>query len=109
MNVEQAIVIGQKARKMRRQISKKIRPYNLSFNEFEILYVLYSIGEMMPSTIAVKTEQGNSSVSRILHSLLEKKFITIDADYLDRRSVFVKITEMGRELYSTVEKAIRSG
>ena len=63
-----------------------------------------SIGDLMPSTIAAKTEQGNSSVSRILHTLLEKKFITIDADYLDRRSVFVKITDMGRELFSTVEK-----
>ena len=107
MSVDQIISIIQKARKIRQKVSESIQFYSLSFNEFELLYVLTLVNECTPSKLSSVMGQGNSTVSRVLRTLCDKQLITLNTNHIDRRNISVRLTMRGQQLYTKIESRIR--
>ncbi len=100
MDLDQIMSVIQNGRKIRNKISESVQLYSLSFNEFEVLYVLSGQKESTPSKISEAMGQGSSTVSRILRSLCDKQLITLDTNHIDRRNITVKLTVRGEQLYA---------
>ena len=107
MGIDQIMSIIQNGRKIRNKISESVQMYSLSFNEFELLYVLSVQKESTPSKISEAMGQGSSTVSRILRALSDKQLITLDTNHIDRRNITVKFTPRGEQMYAKTISRIK--
>lgn len=73
--------------------------YGLSLNEAMILCTLSESedGRMTSTTIAERTEMTHSHTSKVIRSVEEKVFISRSVGETDKRKMYFKLTEKGKE------------
>jgi len=106
MNIDHVISMIREARAIRQKVDRGLHAYALSFNEFELLYVLNIDKEVTPTAISKLMGQSASTVSRILTSLSEKGLIIIGPSHEDRRKVSVVMSQEGYDLFVASEKKL---
>ena len=84
-------------RALRREIVKELKLNDLSYGEFEILYLLRDNHPLQPSVIVAELNQEPWTVSRMISSLQDKFLISYYNNTEDKRRVFVSITMEGEE------------
>ena len=89
-------------RELRKAIAGYLKASDLSYGEFEILYLLKEKQLIQPSHIAVELKHDSGAISRILNKLNKKNLITYIHNDYDRRRVFVRITDNGVHLISSL-------
>lgn len=89
-------------RKSRKVIAELLKAHNVGYGEFEILYLLKDKQLTQPSHIVAELSHDSAAVSRILSNLHLNNYISYNNDVLDRRRVFVQITDDGEELINTL-------
>jgi MarR family transcriptional regulator, organic hydroperoxide resistance regulator len=81
--------------------------YDLTFEQWVVLNVLYSDPGSIQSEIAARTYKDKTNITRILDVLSNKGYITRENHETDRRSSRIYLTEAGKnifdELIPTVE------
>jgi MarR family 2-MHQ and catechol resistance regulon transcriptional repressor len=84
---------------------QKIRSYELLYinqnaltmNQFEVLEVLYSRGDMPVSTITKLISSTPGNVTVVIKNLQRDKFVEINGSKSDKRERIVSITPLGEE------------
>lgn len=103
MQLEQLFQSTIESRTLRKLIANALTSHNLTFGEFEILYLMKNKRTLQPTHISNELHQDSGTISRSLARLNEKNLIAYTNDDKDRRRVFVNITPNGEQLiYSFV-------
>ena len=98
MELEQLFRSTIESRALRKFIARTLTKHNLTYNEFEILYLMRDKVKLQPTQISNKLLQDIGTVSRTLVLLYQKNLISYTYDSKDRRHVFVEITKNGEQL-----------
>lgn len=76
----------------------------LNKNQPQVITIIGTVKEIMPSTIGTYVAMDRSSLSRMVDSLEEKGFVRRKNDPADRRKVLVSLTEKGERCYEFLNK-----
>ena len=82
--------------------------YNLTFEQWTVLNVLYEEPGIIQSEIAVKTYKDKTNITRILDVLSKNGYIIRDRTGNDRRSSSIYLTESGKNIFDDLIPSIRS-
>lgn len=93
-------------RASRRVIAELLKAHDVGYGEFEILYLLKDKQLTQPSHIVAELIHDSPAVSRILSNLHQKNYISYNNDVLDRRRVYVQITDDGEELLNSLLETV---
>ncbi|CAM3992167.1 putative HTH-type transcriptional regulator YdgJ [Saccharibacillus endophyticus] len=77
---------------------------SISQSRFEILALIYNESEISQSDLQRKVTLDKAAVARHLKQLEENKIVTRRKKDGDNRSVFVQLTDAGREMIETSQK-----
>lgn len=79
-------------------LEEKLKPHQLNHSEFLTLLILYSRpdGSSTPGELCEFTSQGNTNMTRIGNTLVQRGLISRGASAADRRCVVIRITAAGR-------------
>lgn len=82
---------------------KQMQEYGLHGLSWLVLVMTYSSEEqkIIPTQICTALNQAKATMTRIIDELIEKEYLTREHDLVDRRKVFVSITEKGQEFVSS--------
>lgn len=83
-----------------RQLAENYIPWN----EFAVLQLIELRGPLMASEIASQIEVTSSHITTVTDKLLKKGLIERERSETDRRIVYLRVTEAGRETAQTMEK-----
>ncbi len=108
MNADRIFNTAIKARKTRKPCLEFIRQYGVSFNELEILNVIFLKKSMTPAEISDALYIERAIVSRKLKILVDKNLVTYKPNALDRRMVDIEITKEGKKLTKLLLKTINN-
>lgn len=87
---------------MQQQVDIDMARFGLVGEAWIILVIVYSSTEekIIANDICLHLGKNKSTTSRIVDSLIQKKFLTRIPDEKDRRQVFLHITEEGKQFVS---------
>ncbi|MRN55271.1 MarR family winged helix-turn-helix transcriptional regulator [Paenibacillus monticola] len=74
--------------------------YDLTFEQWTVLNVLYAEPGLIQSEIALRTFKDKTNVTRILDVLSKKGYIAREEHDKDRRSYCIYLTDSGKEMFS---------
>lgn len=107
-------LMWQVVKQMNRLRKRDLEQFGLTCSQFEVLAAIYQISntgqEMIQIDLSEKTQINPMSTSVILRNLQRRGFITRDRSQVNTRTVVVRITPSGEELYrkalDKVEKTV---
>ncbi|MHA6532182.1 MarR family winged helix-turn-helix transcriptional regulator [Paenibacillus sp. BAC0078] len=76
------------------------RGYDLTFEQWTVLNVLYAEPGINQSEIAVRTFKDKTNVTRILDVLAKKGYVAREAHGKDRRSYQIYLTAVGEKMFA---------
>ncbi|KWX72684.1 MarR family winged helix-turn-helix transcriptional regulator [Paenibacillus jilunlii] len=74
--------------------------YDLTFEQWTVLNVLYAEPGIIQSEIAARTFKDKTNVTRILDVLAKKGYVAREAHGKDRRSFQIYLTAAGQEMFA---------
>ncbi|MNI21155.1 Transcriptional regulator HosA [compost metagenome] len=74
--------------------------YDLTFEQWMVLNVLYAEPGIIQSEIAARTFKDKTNVTRILDVLAKKGYVAREAHGRDRRSFQIYLTAAGQEIFT---------
>ena len=81
-----------------------LKPYEISFQQFNILRILRGSGEWMTmNDVKTLMIEKSPNTTRLVDKLIKKGFVERERSEKDRRVVFVMITDKGKELLKTID------
>ncbi|MFW6102238.1 MAG: MarR family winged helix-turn-helix transcriptional regulator [Chloroflexota bacterium] len=80
--------------------------YGITTEQFRVLTCIKSRGSLRPSDIAAMLERSPNSVSMLVDRMVKAHLVRRTRDRKDRRTVFVSMTDKGKE---AIEPAIPAG
>lgn len=107
MNLHEIFTHTIASRAMRKDFVKSLLVYELIYGEFEILYLLYGSEALKPSEITYALNCQPAATSRIIKSLLQRKFVEYDHDQDDRRALSVSLSKQGKVVIETIKNAFK--
>lgn len=81
---------------------KYVTKFKLNMNEFAVLEILYHKGTRTTQELKEGILVANSSTTYIVDKLCEKNLVKREFSPLDRRVIFVDLTEEGRKLIEDI-------
>ena len=102
--LEKAVKSSLNARSYRLQFAQELPKHGLTYIQLECLYEIRK-AKCQPSYIADKPFHERASVSRVLKELDGKKLISYTHDTVDRRKVYVEISNKGKSILDLIEAA----
>ncbi len=72
--------------------------FNITAPQMICLYSLVKEGQITQSELAQKVSMGMSTINGVIDRLEKKELVIRERDTKDRRKVFVRVTDTGREL-----------
>lgn len=90
----------------RMMLSDRIQP-DLTHEQFYLLRSIKQHERITPSELAEITFVNRSAITAMIDRLVKKGYVRRFRDDIDRRVVFLEITEKGREIFTEVEKSLR--
>ncbi len=87
-----------------------LKPYNLTFQQYNVLRILVSAEkkEVSVNYISARMLDKNSNGSRLVDKLEKKGWVKKEESLIDKRTVDVQITESGTQILDVVYKIILS-
>lgn len=89
-------------RALRKEVGEHLKFHNITYGEFETLYLLKDKELIQPSHIVVELAHDAGAISRLLSKLHDNNYISYNNDEDDRRRVFVQITDDGEKLINSL-------
>jgi len=81
--------------------------YDLTFEQWTVLNVLFVEPGLIQSEIAVKTYKDKTNITRILDVLAKKDYVVRENNGKDRRSSCVFLTEKGKEMFNELIPCVK--
>ena len=91
-------LLGATYNKVAALLMHRLKPYNITPEQWSVLYHVADNEGMIQKEIAARTYKDKPTVTRILHQLEHKGYITRKEDEVDRRSVRIYVSDQGRQL-----------
>ncbi|MEM9577348.1 MAG: MarR family transcriptional regulator [Pseudomonadota bacterium] len=82
--------------------------YGMLRAEWRVLFHLGLYGEMTAVEIGRRAQMHKTKISRAVHKLAERRFITRSRDLKDRRVEHLALTDRGKEAYRDLSKVAES-
>ncbi|MFL0198193.1 MarR family winged helix-turn-helix transcriptional regulator [Clostridium sp. WILCCON 0269] len=82
--------------------------YNITFEQWTILNVLYVEPGLIQSEIAIKAYKDKTNVTRILDILSKNGYVVREKHRSDRRSSCIYLTEAGRKIFDDLIPYVKS-
>ncbi len=73
--------------------------YDITFEQWTVLNVLYAEPGLIQSEIAIKTYKDKTNLTRILDVLSKKDYIVRETHDKDRRSIRIYLTDTGKMMF----------
>ncbi|MBL4708140.1 MAG: MarR family transcriptional regulator [Flavobacteriales bacterium] len=94
-------------------ISKQLKPFGLSMQQYNVLRILRGQGEYSISVNAISERMIDkmSNVSRLIDKLVDKKLVERKINRIDRRQVDIVISEKGLKMVKeimSIEQELKS-
>ena len=83
-------------------INGYLKAYDLTVSQFGVLEAVYHLGPLHQKQVAQKILKSDGNLTLVLDNLSKRGLIERIRDTLDRRCVYVQLTERGRELITTL-------
>ncbi|ASR48052.1 transcriptional regulator [Paenibacillus kribbensis] len=97
------MLLGITHRKMSQQLSLSLKPYDISPEQWLVLYQIYQSEGLNQKEIAAKAVKDQPTTTRIIDLLDKKGWVRRVNSPQDRRAYLLHLTEAGRQL---VEKTL---
>lgn len=113
-NYDYTQLIGYKVIKSEVFIKRKIlsafleKGYNITFEQWTVLNVLYTEPGLIQSEIAMKTYKDKTNVTRILDVLAKNGYVIRESHGKDRRSSCIYLTDAGRNMFNDLIPCVES-
>lgn len=82
--------------------------YDITFEQWAVLNVLYAEPGTIQSEIAMKTYKDKTNITRILDVLSKKGYVTRERHGNDRRSSCIYLTDAGRDMFVDLIPSVKS-
>ena len=82
--------------------------YGMLRTEWRVLFHLGIYGRLTARDISEKARINKTKISRAVHRLNERRFLTRERDALDRRSEHLELTAKGRAAYEDLHEVARA-
>ncbi|MEL6673080.1 MAG: MarR family transcriptional regulator [Bacteroidota bacterium] len=93
------------ARWVQNVFTESLKPFDLSSQQYNILRILNGAKDWLPMTeVKDGLLEKAPNATRLVNKLLSKGLIERHRSETDRRVVYVRITEAGRELFSAINQ-----
>lgn len=96
------IVLNRAVESLRKQVTKDVKRHGLNLTEFAVLELLYHKGEQPIQIIGKKVLLASSSITYVIDKLEQKKLLERMSCPNDRRVIYSKLTEEGKQLMEDV-------
>ncbi|MEK5259367.1 MarR family transcriptional regulator [Paenibacillus sp. FSL L8-0663] len=97
------MLLGITHRKMSQQLLQRLKPYDISPEQWSVLYQIYQAEGLNQKEIAAKAVKDQPTTTRIIDLLDKKGWVRRVNSPQDRRAYLLHLTETGRQL---VEKTL---
>ena len=77
--------------------------YGMLRNEWRVLFHLAIYGQITASDIGTRAQMHKTKISRAVHRLAERRYITRTRSEDDRRVEYLALTPMGRKVYEDLK------
>lgn len=101
-------MMGVTSRKMTQLFMQRLKPYDITPEQWMVLYCIQEKDGMIQKEIASRACKDKPTTTRILDALESKGLITKQTGPSDRRSFLVYATEKGRQLIAQTEEIERT-
>ncbi len=81
--------------------------FGLSTESYEVLFIVRACDETRPSDLTEYTLMHPAKTTRVIDSLIDKKYIERIYDKKDRRSYYLKLTDSGEKILNESDKAYK--
>lgn len=82
--------------------------YDITFEQWTVLNVLYVEPGLIQSEIATRTYKDKTNVTRILDVLCKKGYVVREKHEEDRRSSCIYLTDEGRDMFNDLIPSVKS-
>lgn len=89
-------------------LTEALQPYGVTPVEYRVLTICLHHEGATATTIASTAPLDPSSISRIVHRLVQRGLVARRRSQADRRVVFLRLTDAGHELMTDVEAAVKA-
>ena len=97
------MLLGITHRKMSQQLTQRLKPYDISPEQWSVLYQIYRAEGLNQKEIAAKVVKDQPTTTRIIDLLHKKGWVQRVNSPQDRRAYLLHLTEAGRRL---IEKTL---
>ena len=101
-------IIHRVARLLRYHLSAFLEPYNLSPEQWFLVYRVYTNPDQVQSSLADKVLGDNPNITRLLDGLVKRGMVARSADVNDRRVSRVSLTDQGRQFFEDIYPQIEN-
>ncbi len=84
------------------------RGYDITFEQWTVLNVLYVEPGLIQSEIAARTYKDKTNVTRILDVLSKKGYVIREKNEGDRRSSCIYLTDLGKDMFEDLIPCVKS-
>lgn len=103
-----AFVLQRASALFERAIARALEPHNLTTGQFSVLEVLAEAETLGCSEVGKRLAGPSPDVTRLLDRLESVGLVSRERDKEDRRVVYTKITDAGRDLLRSAAPAVRA-
>ncbi|CAG7627148.1 Transcriptional regulator SlyA [Paenibacillus solanacearum] len=96
-------LMGATYRKISQLFLQRLKPYDITPEQWLVLYCVHEHNGMIQKDIAAKSSKDKPTTTRILDMLESKGFVTKQPGLSDRRSFVVHATDKGKALIAATE------
>ncbi|MEK5238160.1 MarR family transcriptional regulator [Paenibacillus sp. FSL L8-0470] len=82
--------------------------YDITFEQWTVLNVLYTESGLIQTEIAIKTYKDKTNLTRILDVLSKKGYIVRETHDKDRRSTRIYLTDAGKKMFHDLIPCVKS-
>ncbi len=101
------ILQGKAYRTLQNHLTMALEPFDLSIPEWKILGKLYDEEKLKVVDIAAILEVDPPLITKLVHRLVQKKYVIKTKDSKDQRTVFLVLTKKGLGIIPTAEIEVR--
>jgi MarR family 2-MHQ and catechol resistance regulon transcriptional repressor len=84
------------------QINQHLADYNLTISQFGILESIYHLGPLTQKAIGSKILKSSGNITFVVDNLVKRNLVRRERDTVDRRQVFLHLTDAGKALIAGI-------
>jgi DNA-binding MarR family transcriptional regulator len=92
--------------KLARKVQNKLKDYDITFEQWYILYYLHQNEGCNQKTLAKATSKDTGAMTRSLNTLENKGLIERKSSYQDKREFLIYLTDKSKDLYKKTSEVM---